>query len=103
MSMASNFDFRIGQTLGFLGVGTMNSAIIEGILKLHLSKNKLQHFSLPIYLSPRSKIKVDALKEKHGDHLIKVCKDNQDVLDNADVIFWGVRPEQVFAYYARMA
>ena len=42
--MASNFDFRIGQTLGFLGVGTMNSAIIEGILKLHLSENKLQHF-----------------------------------------------------------
>ena len=93
--MASNSEFCVGRTLGFIGVGTMNGAIIEGLLKLHMQENNLQHFSVPFYLSPRGKDKVDTLKEKYDKQLINICKDNQEVLRNADVIFLGVRPEQV--------
>ena len=93
--MASTSESCVGRTLGFIGVGTMNGAIIEGLLKLHMQENNLQHFSFPFYLSPRGKNKVETLKEKYGEQLINVCKDNQEVLRNADVIFLGVRPEQV--------
>ena len=95
LNMASNSESCVGRTLGFIGVGTMNGAIIEGLLKLHMQENNLQHFSVPFYLSPRGKNKVETLKEKYGEQLINVCKDNQEVLRNADVIFLGVRPEQV--------
>ena len=94
--MAYNGDFLAGRKLGFIGVGTMNSAIIEGILKLPIKeKSIINHFSLPIYVSPRGMVKVSELLKKHGAQKINVCLDNQDVLNNADVIFLGVRPEQV--------
>ena len=97
--MASNHGFLVGQNLGFIGVGTMNTAIIKGILNVYKSEKNLGHFSVPIYISPRGREKAKALKEKYGDDLIKVCKDNQDVLRKADVIFLGVRPEQVITDY----
>ena len=91
--------FNVGQNLGFLGVGTMNSAIIEGILKLPMnSKNMIGQFTLPIYVSPRGAMKVGALLAKHGKEKIHICQDNQDVLNKANVIFLGVRPEQVCIY-----
>ena len=97
--MASDSGFHVGQKLGFIGVGTMNSAIIKGILKAYKSESNLEHFSVPIYISPRGRVKAVALKEEYGDDLIKVCKDNQDVLRKSDVIFLGVRPEQVIIEY----
>ena len=99
INMASNSGFQVGQKLGFIGVGTMNSAIIKGILKVYKSESNLEHFSVPIYVSPRGKVKSEALKEEYGHDLIKVCNDNQDVLRKADVIFLGVRPEQVITDY----
>ena len=97
--MAFNADFVFGCKLGFIGVGTMNSAIIEGILKLPINENGIiDQFPLPIYVSPRGTVKVSELLKKHGVQKIHVCQDNQDVLNNADVIFLGVRPEQVIKY-----
>ena len=93
--MASKSNFHVGQNLGFIGVGTMNSAIVEGLLRVYKSESKLKNFSVPIYLSPRGTDRTEALKQKYGDELIKVCSNNQDVLRKADVIFLGVRPEQV--------
>jgi len=93
--MATNSGIAVGQNLGFIGVGTMNSAIIEGILKVYNSESFSNHFAVPIYISLRGKLNVEALKAKHGDDLIKVCENNQDILRKADIIFLGVRPEQV--------
>ena len=94
--MADGHNFNVGSRLGFIGVGTINSAIIEGIFKIPTSSNCIrQHFSLPIFVSPRGREKVDGLLSKHGVKRIHVCQSNQDVLYKADVIFIGVRPEQV--------
>ena len=91
--------FKVGSRLGFLGVGTMNSAIIEGILNLPISKDCVSdNFSVPIFVSPRGSLKVASLLKKHGHTKIHVCKDNQDLLDKSDVVFIGVRPEQVDKY-----
>ena len=97
--MSFDSDFKVGSRLGFLGVGTMNSAIIEGILNLPISKNCVSdNFSVPIFVSPRGSMKVASLLETHGNTKIRVCKDNQDLLDKSDVVFIGVRPEQVDKY-----
>ena len=94
--MSFECDFKVGSRLGFLGVGTMNSAIIEGILNLPISKGCVSdNLSVPIFVSPRGLTKVASLLEKHGSTMIHVCKDNQDLLDKSDVVFIGVRPEQV--------
>lgn len=95
--MACAHSFNVGSRLGFIGVGTINSAVIEGIFKIPTSSNSIidHHFSLPIFVSPRGKVKVDGLLKKHGVKKIHICQSNQEVLDNADVIFIGVRPEQV--------
>ena len=100
--MSFDCDFKVGPRLGFLGVGTMNSAIIEGILTLPISKDCVSdNFSVPIFVSPRGSMKVASLLKKHGSTMIHVCKDNQDLLDKSDVVFIGVRPEQVDTYYLK--
>ena len=97
--MSFDCNFKVGSRLGFLGVGTMNSAIIEGILNLPISKDCVSdNFSVPIFVSPRGSMKVSSLLKKHGNTKIRVCKDNQDLLDKSDVVFIGVRPEQVDKY-----
>ena len=97
--MSFHRNFKVGSRLGFLGVGTMNSAIIEGILNLPISKDCVSdNFSVPIFVSPRGSMKVSSLLKKHGNTKIRVCKDNQDLLDKSDVVFIGVRPEQVDKY-----
>ena len=97
--MSFDCNFKVGSRLGFLGVGTMNSAIIEGILNLPISKDCVSdNFSVPIFVSPRGLTKVASLLKKHGSTMIHVCKDNQDLLDKSDVVFIGVRPEQVDKY-----
>ena len=97
--MSFDCNFKVGSRLGFLGVGTMNSAIIEGILNLPISKYCVSdNFSLPIFISPRGSMKVSSLLKRHGNTKIRVCKDNQDLLDKSDVVFIGVRPEQVDKY-----
>ena len=97
--MSFDCEFKVGSRIGFLGVGTMNSAIIEGILNLPISKDCVSdNFSVPIFVSPRGSMKVASLLKKHGNTKIHVCKDNQDLLDKSDVVFIGVRPEQVDKY-----
>ena len=88
--------FTVGHKLGFIGVGIMNGAIISGICKLSSLPNKINdNFSYPIFVSPRGKTKVEKLLAEYGQDKIMVCQNNQDVLNHADVIFIGVRPEQV--------
>ena len=94
--MANTSEFSVGPRLGFVGVGTMNCAIIEGLLKLPTSGTRIiDHFSLPIFVSPRGSVKVAGLFDKHGNQKIHIRQNNQEVLDLSDVIFIGVRPEQV--------
>ena len=95
--MAGNHNINVGSRLGFIGVGTINSAIIEGLLNTTNSSNRIgKHFSLPVFVSPRGKIKVEGLLKKHGPENIRICQNNQEVLDMSDVIFIGVRPQQVY-------
>ena len=94
--ISDNPNFTVGSKLGFIGVGVINSAIITGLFKISTSSNSInEHFSLPIFVSPRGKSRVSELQNEHGAQKIYVCKDNQEVLNNADVILIGVRPEQV--------
>ena len=94
--ISDSCNFKVGSKLGFIGVGVINSAIITGLCKISSSLNKInEHFSLPIFVSPRGHSRVASLLSEHGTQKIYVCKDNQEVLDKAGVIFIGVRPEQV--------
>tara|TARA_A100001011_G_scaffold151233_1_gene159633 strand:- start:1278 stop:2036 length:759 start_codon:yes stop_codon:yes gene_type:complete len=69
--------------LGFLGTGYITSSIIEGIFK---SKLKIKR----IYISPRNKLLAKKLSKKFGK--IKVCKNNQDLIDSSNWIFLAITP-----------
>ena len=69
--------------LGFLGTGYITSSIIEGIFK---SKLKIKR----IYISPRNKLLAKKLSKKFGK--IKVCENNQDLIDSSNWIFLAITP-----------
>lgn len=69
--------------LGFIGVGTIASAIVNGFCKDDCKEHE-------IYLSPRNEKKATELEKKY-DNVYK-CTSNQDVLDQADVIILAVIP-----------
>ncbi len=69
--------------LGFIGVGKISSAVIEGI-----SKSKLKYKK--IIISPRNKLISKSLKKKYNK--IIVAKTNQEVIDKSDWIFLAVTP-----------
>lgn len=86
--------------LGFVGVGTMNGAIIKGICRLMNYGETAQRigkpfFSFPLYVSPRSTKTVWELVKEFGKDKIYVCKSNEEVLEQANMIFIGLRPTQV--------
>ena len=63
--------------IGYLGVGTIASCMIEGFCGLD-SRHEF-------FLSPRNAEKSAALKAKYGN--VKVCESNQHVVDEADLVF----------------
>ena len=69
--------------LGFIGTGKIASSIIYGIFKSKLKINK-------IYISSRN---VNIAKKLRGKFSkVKVCKNNQEIINNSKVIFLSVTP-----------
>ena len=77
-----------GVKLGFIGCGTIASAIATGLL----TQDQINISS--VALSRRSESKSKALVEKFGDDVIQVSDDNQFIVDNCDIIFLCVLPQQ---------
>jgi pyrroline-5-carboxylate reductase len=84
--LASPFVAAPPPRYGFVGVGTMSSAIVRGMCTLS---------TLPmtsIVLSPRGAEKVATLKALFPD-IVTIAADNQAVLDACDIVFVGVLPK----------
>ncbi len=69
--------------LGFIGTGKISSSIIYGIFK---SKLKIKM----IYISSRNTNIAKKLADKF--RVVKVLKDNQEIIDKSSVIFLGITP-----------
>jgi pyrroline-5-carboxylate reductase len=74
------------KTYGFVGVGTMSSAIVRGMCTLPEPLGS-------VVLSPRGAEKAGALASEFPS-AVRVAKSNQEVLDASDVVFIGVLPKQ---------
>lgn len=72
--------------VGFIGCGTIASAIITGLL----TQTEIDISS--IYISRRSEAKSSALAEKFGDRIV-ICDDNQVIVDSCGTLFVCVLPE----------
>lgn len=70
-------------TLGFVGTGTISTAMIEGL--------RLKSGAGPIVVSPRNADIAKQLAERFAD--ITIAADNQDVLDKSDTVVLAVRPQ----------
>jgi pyrroline-5-carboxylate reductase len=70
-------------TLGFIGVGTIAAAIVEG---LHSTP-----VSCPIVLSPRNEQRAALLASTFAE--VRVAPTNQAVLDASDIVVVAVRPQ----------
>lgn len=72
--------------LGFIGLGSMSTAIIEGI------KNSHDYDMNKIYASSRNTSKL----EKHCDKLgINACITKEELIETSDVIIIAVKPEDL--------
>jgi pyrroline-5-carboxylate reductase len=69
--------------IGFVGVGTIASAMVDGLCAAGLNA--------PILLSPRNAEMAAALAARHPN--VAVAADNQAVLDASDLIVLAVRPQ----------
>ena len=78
-------------TYGFIGVGTMSSAIVRGLCTLPQPPKA-------VVLSPRGESNGLSLVQQFstGDTpgIVRRAKTNQEVVDESDVIFVGVLPQQ---------
>lgn len=74
---------------GFIGTGTMNSAIVTGLCTL-------EDRPTSVVVSPRNANKAAALAAKFPG-LVTVASTNQMVLDESDTVFVGVLPAQTEA------
>lgn len=82
-------------SIGVIGCGTIASAIITGLVKTQVDgKNDASVPSISsIHLSKRSEKKSSALKETFPE-LVTVYENNQDILDQADIVFLCVLNNQ---------
>ena len=69
--------------LGFIGTGKISSSIIFGIFKSKLKAKR-------IYISSRNRNIAKKLSKSYGK--IKVCNNNQEIIDKSSVILLGVTP-----------
>ena len=72
--------------LGFIGLGNMSTALIQGILNTNLIQKH------DIYASSKDQTE---LKKKTQTLGIQMCSSNQACIDQSDVIFLGVKPENL--------
>lgn len=85
MSVQTSDPLRIG----LVGVGTIGSAVVKGIV-LAMTTGKITNIAKPINVSPRNAAKAAALVEACGRDTVKVCENNQQIVDECDVVFLGV-------------
>ena len=71
--------------IGFIGVGTIASAIVKGLCM----NGDIRH---EICLSPRNKEKAAALAARYSN--VSVCETNQEVLDRSEMVVLAVIPKQ---------
>ena len=71
--------------VGFVGCGTMSSAIVHGLCTLDAPPRS-------VVISPRNAEKAAALYEAFPS-LVRVAASNQEVLDSSDTVFIGVLPK----------
>jgi pyrroline-5-carboxylate reductase len=69
--------------LGFIGVGKITNAIVEGLCTSSIENTKL-------YLSPRNEANARRLEEKYSQ--VKRLESNQQVIDRSEIVFIAVRP-----------
>lgn len=79
------------QTLGFVGCGTLSSAIITGLCTPTSDSTGVAR---RVIVSPRNATKAAALKDKFPS-VVTVATCNQDVVDQSDIVFLAVRPQVV--------
>eukprot|EP00750_Incisomonas_marina_P021491 INCI4461.1.p1 GENE.INCI4461.1~~INCI4461.1.p1 ORF type:complete len:312 (-),score=66.62 INCI4461.1:149-1084(-) len=72
---------------GFIGIGTINSAVIRGLL----SASAVQLAPNTITVSPRNAQRAAALAEQFPQH-VKVASTNQEVIDASDYVFVATPP-----------
>lgn len=76
--------FAMDFVAGFVGIGTINSAVIRGLSSCDIRPKEF-------LLSPRSAEKAEALRSANPD-IIRVAASNQEVLDGASWIFVATPP-----------
>lgn len=69
--------------IGFIGVGKITSALVEGLCTSPMKKMR-------IYLSPRNEANSQYLAEKYEQ--VERLESNQQVIDQSDIVFIAVRP-----------
>lgn len=74
-------------SIGFIGVGTIGSALVTAILE------RRQPPTIEVLLSPRSTVRSAALASRFAP--AHVMADNQAVVDGSDIVFVTVLPDQV--------
>jgi pyrroline-5-carboxylate reductase len=84
---ADAVDATSGLTLGFIGCGTIASAIITGF-----SKQSVVRIN-SIVVSRRSESKSSVIQQQYP-HLVVVEDNNQNIVDVADIVFLTVLPQQ---------
>ena len=80
-SMTRTADLQVG----FVGCGTMSSAIVHGLCTLDAPPRS-------VVVSPRNAEKAAELYEAFPS-LVRVAASNQEVLDSSDTVFIGVLPK----------
>lgn len=70
-------------SIGFIGVGKITGAIVEGLCTSSMKKT-------PIYLSPRNETNARQLAEKYEQ--VERLESNQQVIDRSEIVFIAVRP-----------
>lgn len=70
--------------IGFIGIGKINSAVIEAICTSRLENYRL-------FISPRNQEKSKGLEEKYSR--VKRMSSNQEILNKADIVFIALKPD----------
>jgi pyrroline-5-carboxylate reductase len=83
-AMSGASELVSSKTYGFVGTGTMSSAIVRGLATLDTPP-------AAIFISPRNAKKAAALRAAFPG-LVTVAADNQAVVDASEVVFIGVLP-----------
>jgi len=71
--------------IGFIGIGKIATAVIEGLCTSDIGPSVLR-------LSPRNEENSKRLAEKYAQ--VMRMKDNQSVIDQSDIVFLALRPPQ---------